>query len=150
MNRTLAVHRFLLAMLLGCCLAGLAIADDSEIFSAQSAGTVGPNILLILDTSGSMSSGVYSAADYDPSASYPVTNGQNPNTGSCQTAFDETKVYIVAGQSTPTIDPISGLPVGSSVPTCPTSTTGVTSRRRPIRDVCEIPGQSRLHLLIRS
>lgn len=113
------LRRVVFAGLVVSVTLGSARADDSEIFAAPSAGTVGPNILLILDTSGSMSSAVYSAADYDPTASYPVTSGVNPNTGSCSTAFDETKVYIVSGQSAPTIDPISGLPTSSNVPSCP-------------------------------
>ena len=115
------LRRVVFAGLVVSVTLGSARADDSEIFAAPSAGTVGPNILLILDTSGSMSSAVYSAADYDPTASYPVTSGVNPNTGSCSTAFDETKVYIVSGQSAPTIDPISGLPTSSNVPSCPSN-----------------------------
>ena len=112
-------------LICGCLVALLTVssaqADDSEIFAAPSAGTVGPNILLILDTSGSMNSAVYSAGDYDPTASYPVTTGLNPNTGYCTTAFDESKLYIVAGQAAPTVDPISGLPTSTNVPSCPTS-----------------------------
>ncbi len=130
MNRNPRWHSLILwlGLGLGLALTGMSptFADDSEIFAAPTAGTVGPNILLILDTSGSMSSTVYSAVPYDPTASYPVTQGQNPNTGNCSTAFDETKLYIVQGQVAPTADPISGLPTSSNVPTCPDSLNAVS------------------------
>jgi type IV pilus assembly protein PilY1 len=122
--------------------AGVGRADDSEIFAAPSAGTVGPNILLVVDTSGSMDSDVYSAAPYDPTSAtaYPVTCNQNPNSSStsdnssscgsgsgvCQNLFDENKVYIMSGSTTPTVDPVTGLPTAKLIPGCPTSLGTVT------------------------
>ena len=61
----------LLCGLLLVALFGAARADDSEIFSSASGGTIGPNIMFILDTSGSMSTNVTTRADYDPAITYP-------------------------------------------------------------------------------
>ncbi len=71
----------------------VASADDSEIFNA-SAGTSsgGPNIMFIIDTSGSMGSTVYSQPAYDPTVVY---------TANCSTPFDATKVYYSRGSSVP-------------------------------------------------
>ncbi|GFE87936.1 pilus assembly protein [Steroidobacter agaridevorans] len=49
-------------------LLGTARADDSEIYIAQS--TAAPNIMLILDTSGSMQGEVTTQAAYDPNTDY--------------------------------------------------------------------------------
>ncbi len=55
-------------------------ADDTEIFFNQSNANVGANVMLILDTSGSMDDEVTSAPDYDASTTYPTT-------GSCDPAY---------------------------------------------------------------
>lgn len=55
-------------------------ADDTEIFFNQSNANVGANVLLILDTSGSMDDEVTSAPDYDASTTYPTS-------GSCDPAY---------------------------------------------------------------
>jgi type IV pilus assembly protein PilY1 len=91
----------LLVTLAVTLMSGLARADDTEIFSAASGGTIGPNIMFIIDTSGSMSSAVISQPDYDPTATYPVNqNNAQTNTGNgCSTAFDETAVYWVSASS---------------------------------------------------
>src|SRR5256885_3858523 len=66
-----------------------ALADDSEIFTRSSSSGALPNILFILDTSGSMASQVTTQAAYDPVKTYG---------GSCSTAL----VYFQAsGGSTP-------------------------------------------------
>ena len=106
-------------------VAAPAFADDTEIFSAASGGTIGPNIMFVIDTSGSMGSTVTTMADYDPTASYPVTLCQNNNvpgnsngngacdnnSNGCTTAFDETAVYWVSGNATPA-------PGASTLPGC--------------------------------
>ena len=62
-----------------------ALADDTEIFTGSSStGAVNPNIMFILDTSGSMSTPVTTQVAYDPTATYP---------GSC----DATQTYFVPG-----------------------------------------------------
>ncbi len=63
---------FLLTFLAG----QVALADDSEIFLGNSSTAAAPNILFILDTSGSMDSDVKYQTPYDPSVTYP---------GSCDT-----------------------------------------------------------------
>ena len=67
-----------------------ALADDSEIFTGSASAGALPNILLILDTSGSMASPVITQAAYDPATTYA---------GSCSS----TLVYFQAsGGSAPT------------------------------------------------
>ncbi|TLY71370.1 MAG: hypothetical protein E6K47_01700, partial [Gammaproteobacteria bacterium] len=67
-----------------------ALADDSEIFTGSSSAGSQPNILLILDTSGSMASSVVTQAPYNPIATYA---------GACSS----TLVYFKAsGGSAPT------------------------------------------------
>src|SRR5688500_3842351 len=69
-----------------------AAADDTEIFVPQGGG-VKPNVLFILDTSGSMETDVVTEnAPYDPTVTY---------TGSC----DATRVYWLRDQGTPLIPP---------------------------------------------
>ena len=65
-------------------------ADDTEIFVSQSgAGTgVQPNILFVLDTSGSMGEDVVTQVPYDPATTY---------TGAC----DPTRVYWRSGSGNP-------------------------------------------------
>ncbi|HEX9875821.1 MAG TPA: PilC/PilY family type IV pilus protein [Gammaproteobacteria bacterium] len=72
-------------------LSGLpAVADDTELFVADVAdlGNAQPNILFILDTSGSMSSQVSTQSTYDPSVSY---------SGDCET----NRVYWRTGTGNP-------------------------------------------------
>ncbi|MBS0373444.1 MAG: hypothetical protein JSR73_02605 [Proteobacteria bacterium] len=63
-----------------------AFGDDTEIFTGASGGGIAPNIMFIIDTSGSMSSPVVSQVAYDPTVSY---------TGSC----DNASFYWVAGST---------------------------------------------------
>ncbi len=68
----------LLFIRLRAALAGLALtlvahpslADDTEIFTSPTGGTAVPNILLVLDTSGSMGSLVVVTNDFDPTQTY--------------------------------------------------------------------------------
>jgi type IV pilus assembly protein PilY1 len=50
--------------------AAAALADDTEIFTGQSLDAGTPNVLFILDTSGSMNAIVQSKAEYDPNETY--------------------------------------------------------------------------------
>lgn len=60
----------LLGTLVAASMGGAAFADDTEIFFGQNTG-VQPNILLVLDTSGSMETEVVTeSAPYDPSTTY--------------------------------------------------------------------------------
>jgi type IV pilus assembly protein PilY1 len=77
-------------------LAGAAFADDTEIFSSASGGGINPNIMFILDTSGSMSTPVTSQIAFDPNTTYTYAG------------CDPTMFYFVAGTT--------GTP-----PTCSTS-----------------------------
>jgi type IV pilus assembly protein PilY1 len=67
-------------------IAGPALADDTEIFQGTAVNSGAPNILLILDTSGSMSSSVSQRASFDPTQTYDSTS-----TGDC----DPANVYYV-------------------------------------------------------
>src|SRR5690606_18669406 len=70
-NRSFA----LLGGLLGASLCGapLVLADDTELFINYSGNASPPNILFILDTSGSMDALVESQAAYDPGTIYAGT-----------------------------------------------------------------------------
>lgn len=67
-----------------------AMADDSELFTGTMKGGVAPNILFILDTSGSMTSTVTMPAPYDPNKNY---------SGSCSTTLT---YFQGSGGGTPT------------------------------------------------
>jgi len=71
-----------------------AFADDTEVFYGNNAASSDPNILLVLDTSGSMGSAVTSTADYVPATTY---------SGSCDSS------YVYYGSTT------------AGVPNCSTS-----------------------------
>src|SRR4029077_21042473 len=92
---------------------GSALADDSEIFTGSSSAGAQPNILLILDTSGSMTSPVTTQTPYDPSTTYA---------GSCSS----TLVYFQSsGGSAPT--GCSGLSsFSTSYQKCQSSLTSLT------------------------
>ncbi|MEO0975373.1 MAG: hypothetical protein AAFX85_19970, partial [Pseudomonadota bacterium] len=53
-------------------LAGTSAADDTEIF-VQAIPPADPNVLMIIDTSGSMESQIVVAEDYDPNTTYQGT-----------------------------------------------------------------------------
>src|SRR5688572_24836222 len=71
-------------------------ADDTEIFTGNASNSVRPNIMLVLDTSGSMMANVTTQADYDPAQTYDgsdscddiqsrvyySTDGRTPSCGS--------------------------------------------------------------------
>ncbi len=87
--------RSALSLLLGlslAALAGQALADDSEIFYSQNAGTIGPNVVMVIDTSGSMS------ADAPISSSSYVATGTYANVGNCNSA----NVYFLTANATAT------------------------------------------------
>ena len=63
----------------GIALAHSAVADDIEIYVGADSDIVGvrPNILFILDTSGSMDTNVYTQTIYDPSVTYSGSCNDN-------------------------------------------------------------------------
>ena len=81
------------ALLLYVSMSAGVRADDTEIFFNQSASNVGANVLLILDTSGSMDDEVTSTPPYDPTVTYPTS-------GSCSSDY-----YYYASSGTPTFIP---------------------------------------------
>lgn len=83
-RRTTRVRNALAAFLLGALSLGNALADDIEIYVGGESSTVGtrPNILLVIDTSGSMSGQVVEREPYNPATTYTG--------GSC----DTDKVYF--------------------------------------------------------
>lgn len=107
MNRNTTTIRVLsacVAFLIALGTGKTALADDSEIFIGTSTTGVAPNILFILDTSGSMDNEVKVPAPYDPSIEY-----SRPATIGC----DRARVYFVPSGS-PAPQNCSGL---SSFPT---------------------------------
>lgn len=101
--RTLTNHRlaFLLGLLWILCVAAPAMAEDTEIYvglgATQSAAK--PNVLFILDTSGSMGS-IVQGDQYDPTQTY---------TGTC----DPTKLYWNQGTAPPTCGTDQWFPVSA-------------------------------------
>ena len=67
------------AVLAFALAATVARADDTEIFFNQNNTNVGANVLLILDTSGSMDDEVTSGPDYDATITYPTYGSCDPN-----------------------------------------------------------------------
>jgi len=68
--------------------APIALADDTEVYVSNGTASTQPNILFIVDTSGSMSTNVTIPSVYDPAATY---------TGSCSTS----RVYWTTGSTPP-------------------------------------------------
>lgn len=67
------IHRGVLlaaAAALILAAAGPARADDTEIYTGASGNGIQPNVLFIIDTSGSMGTQVYTQQPYDPSTTY--------------------------------------------------------------------------------
>jgi type IV pilus assembly protein PilY1 len=95
------IARFIVVTALAAATAGVAAADDTEIFTGGVAlaesGLVKPNVLFIIDTSGSMDDIGQAALPYDANTTYP---------GSC--AAD--RVYFTRGTTDPS-DP-------ANVPDC--------------------------------
>jgi len=78
-------------ILLAACVAVPAVADDIEIYTSLSSGqlTIQPNLLFVLDSSGSMNTTITTATiPYDPSVVYP---------GGCGAG----RVYFTSGGRTP-------------------------------------------------
>lgn len=69
----------LAAMALVAFVSTSARADDTEIFFNQANVNIGANVLLILDTSGSMDEEVSTAPPYDAATTYPTSGTCDPN-----------------------------------------------------------------------
>jgi type IV pilus assembly protein PilY1 len=101
--KTVLLPRIRMTLLLLVVGMVTASADDSEIFtSSTGSSTGGPNILFIVDTSGSMGSTVYSQAVYDPTVNYATVANAN-----C--TFDNGKVYF-STQSVPNCGSTNAVP----------------------------------------
>ncbi len=94
-NPVTASMRIAFSLVLGAAFGviGIASADDAEIFVAES--STAPNIMLILDTSGSMIGEVTSQQPYDPARNYIAEA-----TGDCANIADRV-LYKTTNQSTP-------------------------------------------------
>jgi type IV pilus assembly protein PilY1 len=82
-----------ISALLASSICLTAFADDSEIFGSAATTPLPPNILFILDTSGSMDSHVYKRADFNPS---------NPYNSTYTHACDDSLIYYETGTNIPT------------------------------------------------
>ena len=105
MNKNNPRHRlaaFLGAVGLGLLTgAPLALADDTEVYVSNSTEGSQPNILFIVDTSGSMSTQVTIPAVYDPATTYP---------GSCSAS----RIYWTTGSTPPSCSTDQWVPTSQS------------------------------------
>src|SRR4051794_36646380 len=81
--RAVLVKAFsIVAPAIAICLSGIteSRADDTEIFVATPAASANtkPNILFVIDTSGSMSTKITTQTTYDPSQTYPGAKSACP------------------------------------------------------------------------
>jgi type IV pilus assembly protein PilY1 len=86
--RTALIRTAVLSLALSVA-AGAALADDTEIFTGATGGGIQPNIMFIIDTSGSMSTPVVDRVAYDPTVTYA---------GGSSTC-DVNSFYFVAGST---------------------------------------------------
>ncbi len=81
----------LLGVLTTLAAGGVALADDTEIFFNQTNSNARANVMLILDTSGSMDDNVQSSIDYDPTRTYTANQ--------CSSSFSSSNVYYSGSTS---------------------------------------------------
>jgi len=94
MNPTRLWFALSLSIIFG--VSGIGFADDTDIYLTPSSVSRddSPNVLLVIDNSGSMNDTVISSTAYDPATTYTY--------GGSGTAFDPTKIYwIKSSQSLP-------------------------------------------------
>lgn len=92
--RTLYARSLHLALTLAMTvISGIAAADDTEIFNLTATSPSNPNILFILDTSGSMSGAVNRLTPYDSNTTYDSTYTH---------ACDPSQIYFETGTTQPT------------------------------------------------
>lgn len=95
-NRILSVA---IPALLSLCVGAAVLADDTEIFIATPTVNLRPNVMIIIDTSGSMDTLVDVRAPYDPAGTYSGTGA----------TCDENRIYWkVAASSGSTSPPTCG------------------------------------------
>ena len=83
--------RFLSVAVFTACTAGVAVSDDTEIFTGDYSTPIAeerPNVLFIIDTSGSMGDEGEAAPPYDPNTTY---------SGACQSD----RIYFTRNESDP-------------------------------------------------
>src|SRR3972149_8148244 len=83
------MKRLLIALLIISVIPLTAYADDTEIYGMTTTA-IKPNVLIILDNSGSMNDEIRSAIGYDPAVTYPV---QSACGGGGNVACATTSVY---------------------------------------------------------
>lgn len=113
-SRILAALMGLLTML---GAGGAALADDTEIFFNQTNANAAANVMLILDTSGSMDDNVSSSIDYDPTRSYTANQ--------CGSSFSGDYVYYGTGSTVPACGSSNRIPVAQF--TCRDATAQLAS-----------------------
>ena len=81
------IKYLLVSSLYGMMVSLPAVAEDIEIYKSSGATSTStqPNIMFVLDTSGSMSTMVSTRADYDPSGTYNAPDA----------CYDENQVYVI-------------------------------------------------------
>jgi len=90
----------------GC--ASVAFADDTEIFVGQTTTAASPNIMFIMDTSGSMGTNVVTTAPFDPASDY-VGRG----TGACSGLSGH--VFYATGSTVPRCNSNAWFPVANQL-----------------------------------
>lgn len=78
------MKRFFIGLLIILSIPVIVYADDTEIYGVSTA-TVKPNVLLILDNSGSMRDEALMGDPYDSSIEYPITNSCEGSNKPCNT-----------------------------------------------------------------
>ena len=78
------MKRFFIGLLIILSIPVIVYADDTEIYGVSTA-TVKPNVLLILDNSGSMMDEAVMGDPYDPAIEYPVANSCEGSNKPCNT-----------------------------------------------------------------
>jgi|GEM_PF-220047 len=91
-------------LLLACC-ATIAAADDTEIFFNGANGGGDANVMLILDTSGSMNDVVTSQVPYDSTQTYAADK--------CASSFSTANVYYGTGGTVPACGSTASIPLTS-------------------------------------
>ena len=114
---------------LWCCLAQ---AEDIEVYRGGASGER-PNVMMVIDTSGSMSYWeIQSAADYEPATDYANTYPNDPDGNPIAYVFDSTlyyfsKSYTGDGLTTSDINDLSSRPFPPSALACQSAVSSMTS-----------------------
>ncbi len=118
------LRAYALGLVVGGCISVPAVAEDIEIYTTSNlvSGSVQPNVLFILDSSGSMNTVVQSRSPYDYNTTYAgcydntvlyyTPNGSTPGCGSARYFFktantcDNAKQFYESGVVTDPVGPL--------------------------------------------